>query len=275
VIADAMRERIAPLMPADPVRGRRWANHRRTVEAIASKYRTCGPWRDLPDELGSFQTAHKRLTREAVDGTWERILAALLAAADDTDDIGWTVPTVGGMMIGSTQTGTRLVTRVPARFLMGPGFLVAAAGMVMLARLEVGSSYASTVLPALVLLGLGMGTTFAPAMSLPTPGIEPRDAGIASAMINTSQQMGGAIGTAPLNTIAASATTSCVKDHIAGAGTKPQRQLVQLQGVVHGYANAIWFAVGMLAIATLIVLTLVNRRPSSEGVEVAVPVVTH
>ena len=86
-----MWDRIEPLMPADPVRGRRWADHRRTLEAIAWKYRTCSPWRDLPDELGSFQTAHKRLIRWAVDGTWERILAAVLAAADAGDDVGWTV----------------------------------------------------------------------------------------------------------------------------------------------------------------------------------------
>lgn len=54
------------------------------------EYRTCSPWRDLPDELGSFQIAHKRLIRWAVDGTWERILAAVLAAAAGADDIGWT-----------------------------------------------------------------------------------------------------------------------------------------------------------------------------------------
>ncbi|WP_435885812.1 IS5 family transposase [Streptomyces lydicus] len=86
-----MWDRIEPLMPADPVRGRRWADHRRTLEAIAWKYRTCSPWRDLPDELGSFQTAHKRLLRWAVDGTWERIFTAVLAAADAADDVGWTV----------------------------------------------------------------------------------------------------------------------------------------------------------------------------------------
>ncbi|MEV0375845.1 IS5 family transposase [Streptomyces sp. NPDC050636] len=86
-----MWDRIAPLMPADPVRGRRWADHRRTLEAIAWKYRTSSPWRDLPDELGSFQTAHRRLIRWAVDGTWERILAAMLAAADADDDIDWAV----------------------------------------------------------------------------------------------------------------------------------------------------------------------------------------
>ncbi|MGY1401326.1 IS5 family transposase [Streptomyces sp. SS10] len=91
VITDAMWDRIEPLMPADPVRGRRWADHRRTLEAIAWKYRTCSPWRDLPEELGPFQTAHKRLIRWAVDGTWARILAAILAVADADDDVGWTV----------------------------------------------------------------------------------------------------------------------------------------------------------------------------------------
>lgn len=86
-----MWDRIEPLMPADPVRGRRWADHRRTLEAIAWKYRTGSSWRDLPNELGPFQTAHKRLIRWAVDGTWERVVARVLAAADADDDIGWTV----------------------------------------------------------------------------------------------------------------------------------------------------------------------------------------
>ncbi|WP_443070817.1 IS5 family transposase [Streptomyces sp. NBC_01685] len=58
---------------------------------IAWKYRTCSPWRDLPKELGPFQTAHKRLIRWAVDGTWRRVLAALLAAADADDEVSWTV----------------------------------------------------------------------------------------------------------------------------------------------------------------------------------------
>ncbi len=86
-----MWDRTEPLMPADPVRGRRWADHRRTLEAIAWKYRTNSPRRDLPDELGPFQTAHKRLIRWGVDGTWEMILAAVLAAADANDEIDRTV----------------------------------------------------------------------------------------------------------------------------------------------------------------------------------------
>ncbi|MFF4690452.1 MFS transporter [Streptomyces sp. NPDC001307] len=192
------------------------------------------------------------------------------------------LPMIAGMITGSTQIGTRLMTRVPARLLMGPGFLVAGVGMLLLTQLEVGSSYAALLLPAMLLLGLGMGTAFMPAMSLATMGVEPRDAGVASAMVNTSQQVGGAIGTALLNTIAASATTSYVKDHIAGAAAKPQ--LVQLQGLVHGYTAAIWFAVGILGLAALIAFTFVNAgRPgattvaSGEGVEdeVPVPVVAH
>ncbi|MFF3913078.1 MFS transporter [Streptomyces sp. NPDC001852] len=194
------------------------------------------------------------------------------------------LPMVAGMITGSTQIGTRLMTRIPARLLMGPGFLVAGLGMLILTQLKIDSAYLTQLLPAMVLLGLGMGTAFMPAMSLATQGVEPRDAGVASAMVNTSQQVGGAIGTALLNTIAASATTSYVKGHIAGAAAKPQAELVKLQGMVHGYSMAIWFAVGILGLASLIAFTFVNAgRPgtteviSGEGVEdeARVPVVAH
>ena len=122
-------------------------------------------------------------------------------------------------------------------------------------------------------------------MSLATLGVEPRDAGVASAMVNTSQQVGGAIGTALLNTIAASATTSYIADHIGSATSRSQQQLVTLEGQVHGYTNAIWFAVGMLVLAAVIVVTLVNAgrtdtatvAGSGEGAEeeLAIPVVAH
>ncbi|MEU9888904.1 MFS transporter [Sphaerisporangium sp. NPDC051011] len=187
------------------------------------------------------------------------------------------LPMIVGMIIGSTQIGTRLMTRLPARLLMGPGFLVAAVGMFLFSQLEIGSSYAALVLPALLLLGLGIGTAFMPAMSLATFGVQPRDAGVASAMVNTSQQVAGAVGTALLNTIAASATTSYLRDHIATAATKPQ-QLVQLQGMVHGYASATWFGVGIIVLAAIVAVTFVNAGRPGEGVEdgeVPVPVVAH
>ncbi|GAA2220624.1 MFS transporter [Streptomyces indiaensis] len=195
------------------------------------------------------------------------------------------LPMIAGMITGSTQIGTRLMTRVAPRLLMGPGFLVAALGMLLLTQLEIGSSYAALLLPAMLLLGLGMGTAFMPAMSMATQGVEARDAGVASAMVNTSQQVGGAIGTALLNTIAASATTAYVADHIAGATSRSQQQLVQLEAMVQGYTSAIWFAVGILVVAAAIALTFVNAgRPGGTTVassgedaadEVQIPVVAH
>lgn len=195
------------------------------------------------------------------------------------------LPMIVGMITGSTQIGTRLMTRVPPRLLMAPGFLVAGLGMLLLTQMEIDSSYVGLLLPAQLLLGLGMGTAFMPAMSLATYGVEPRDAGVASAMVNTSQQVGGAIGTALLNTIAASATTSYIEDHIGAATSKPAAQLVQLQGMVNGYTNAIWFAVAILVASAAIAFTLVTTgKPdmtatTGEGEdatnEVKVPVIAH
>ncbi|MFD6968539.1 MFS transporter [Streptomyces sp. NPDC059949] len=196
------------------------------------------------------------------------------------------LPMIAGMILGSTQIGARLMTRVAPRLLMGPGFLVAAAGMLMLTQLEVGSSYPALILPAQLLLGLGMGTAFMPAMSLSTHGVNPADAGVASAMVNTSQQVGGAIGTALLNTIAASATTAYLADHAAEATAGGVAgQLIQAQAAVEGYASAIWWAVGILVASSAIALTLINTgRPnmggpvasgSAEGVDLKVPVIAH
>ncbi|MFI1825003.1 MFS transporter [Streptomyces sp. NPDC020412] len=195
------------------------------------------------------------------------------------------MPMVIGMIVGSTQIGTRLMTRVPARMLMGPGFLAAALGMLMLTQLDVDSSFTTLILPAQLLLGLGMGTAFMPAMALATTGVAPTDAGVASAMVNTSQQVGGAIGTALLNTIASSATTSFVADRAAGT-TNPQ--LLELQGMVHGFTSAIWWAVGILVVSAAIAIFMINAgRPgpgapsaaSGDGAdaeaEVKIPVVMH
>ncbi|GII57678.1 MFS transporter [Planotetraspora thailandica] len=193
------------------------------------------------------------------------------------------LPMVVGMIIGSTQIGARLMTRVAPRVLMTPGFVVAAAGMLLLTQLKVDSSYAGLVLPAEILLGLGMGTAFMPAMSLATFGVEPRDAGVASAMVNTSQQVGGAIGTALLNTIAASAATAWQKAHLAEAATLGKAGFVN-QVAVHGYATAIWWAVGILVVSALIAGVLVNARAqggrvvstSGDGEDSpAVPVMAH
>ncbi len=180
------------------------------------------------------------------------------------------LPMIAGMITGSTQIGARLMTRVRPRLLMGPGFLVAALGMLLLTQLQTDSSYVALILPAQLLLGLGMGTAFMPAMSLATIGVNPQDSGVASAMVNTSQQVGGAIGTALLNTIAASATTAYVGQHLAAAGSSPQaQQLVRLQGMVDGYTTAIWWAVGILLLSATLAATLITTRgqgaPATSG----------
>ncbi|MFF8510965.1 MFS transporter [Streptomyces sp. NPDC015492] len=195
------------------------------------------------------------------------------------------LPMIAGMIIGSTQIGTRLMTRVPPRLLMAPGFLTAGVGMLLLTQLEIGTSYAGLILPAQLLLGLGMGTAFMPAMSLATHGVDPRDAGVASAMVNTSQQVGGAIGTALLNTIAASATTAYLTDNAAGATTPAAQRLLQLQGMVEGYTAAIWWAVGILVASATIAFTLINTGKPDTGIvagsgegaegELKVPVIAH
>ncbi|MFC1419839.1 MFS transporter [Streptacidiphilus cavernicola] len=189
------------------------------------------------------------------------------------------LPMIGGMIVGSTQIGARLMTRVPARLLMGPGFLVAAVGMLILTQLKVDSSYAAVLLPGFLLLGLGMGTAFMPAMSLATYKVQPRDAGVASAMINTSQQIGGSIGTALLSTIAVNATTSFAKTH--GVGTPA----LLAQAQVHGYVAAIWVAVGILVVAAGLTFSLVNAgrdavAPPTGGAgeevgEASIPVIAH
>ncbi|WP_030891347.1 MFS transporter [Streptomyces sp. NRRL F-5053] len=170
------------------------------------------------------------------------------------------LPMVAGMITGSTQIGARLMTRIPPRLLMAPGFVLAAGGMLLLTQLQVDSSYPVLILPAELMLGLGLGTAFMPAMSLATLGVRSSDAGVASAMANTSQQVGGAIGTALLNTIAASATTSYVASHMAEATSKPAQQMLKLEAMVQGYTSAIWWAVGILLVSAALVTVLVNTR---------------
>jgi EmrB/QacA subfamily drug resistance transporter len=169
------------------------------------------------------------------------------------------LPMTAGMIVGSTQISARLVNRVPPQVLMAPGLLVAAGGTALLTRIQVDSPYTHLVLPAELLLGLGLGTMFMPAMNLSTTGVDPRDAGVASAMVNTSQQVGGSIGTALLNTIAATATRTYVVEHGHG---RPSPQVAEV-GLVHGFTVALWWAAGVLVLAALTVITLINTRRRS------------
>ncbi|WP_327066056.1 MFS transporter [Kitasatospora sp. NBC_01250] len=192
------------------------------------------------------------------------------------------LPMVAGMITGSTQIGARLMNRLPARALMGPGFLVASAGMLILTQIKVDSSY-WLILPGLILMGLGMGTAFMPAMSLATFRVRPQDAGVASAMVNTSQQVGGAIGTAALSTVATSASKAFATSHPINPKSPVELQmLVQAQTAVHGFSTAIWFSFGILLAAAAIATALLNGggkanlvAAGAEGEVVDVPVMAH
>ncbi|WP_441251576.1 MFS transporter [Kitasatospora sp. McL0602] len=166
------------------------------------------------------------------------------------------LPMTAAIILGSTTIAARLMTRVPSRNLIVPGLLLAASGMAWLTQMKVDSSYATMVLPAEVLLGFGMGLVFMPSMSLATLGVAPHEVGAASATINSAQQVGGSIGTALLNTIAATVTTSYLATRDA------QNVLVQHQGAVHGYAVATTVAMGILLVAAVIAFLMINHRPA-------------
>ncbi|MER5637709.1 MFS transporter [Kitasatospora sp. NPDC002227] len=166
------------------------------------------------------------------------------------------LPMTAAIIGSSTGIAARLMTRVPSRALIVPGLLLAAGGMAWLTQMKVDSSYLGMVLPAELLLGAGMGLVFMPSMSLATLGVSPHEVGAASATINSAQQVGGSIGTALLNTIAASVTTSylATRDaHIA---------LVAKQGQVHGFAVATGVAMGILIAAAVIAFLMVDHRPA-------------
>jgi EmrB/QacA subfamily drug resistance transporter len=166
------------------------------------------------------------------------------------------LPLTAGMITGSTQISARLMNHVPARLLMVPGLVVAAGGILLLTRLQVDSAYTALVLPSQVLLGIGLGTAFMPAMNLATAGVDPHDAGIASAMVNTSQQIGGSLGTALLNTIGATATTTYIAAHAQG----PPSPALAAEGLVHGFTVALWWAMGVIGLAALAVAVLINSK---------------
>src|SRR5215469_3196295 len=117
------------------------------------------------------------------------------------------LPMSAAVLASSTLISRALLPNLPPRLLMGPGLLIGAAAMAVLTLLRPGEAFAAHVLPAEILLGIGMGAVFVPAFSTATLGVGQRDAGVASAVAGTAQQVGASVGTALLNTAAASATT--------------------------------------------------------------------
>jgi EmrB/QacA subfamily drug resistance transporter len=146
-------------------------------------------------------------------------------------------PTVG-------IVSTRVVPRTGPRPLVPLGLLTAALGMLLLTRIGVDTAYGTHVLPSLILIGVGFGLTVAPSFAIATA-VRAQDSGVASGMVNTSQQVGGSIGTALLSTLAASAATDFVIDR----GPAPE---VLRQAAVEGYVTAFWWAAAVFAVGALV-----------------------
>ena len=136
---------------------------------------------------------------------------------------------------------------------------LSAVGMYLLTGIGLHTSYAAHVLPATILLGFGLGLVFAPGFNLATLGVEARDSGVASAAVNTVQQIGGSIGTALLNTIAATAAAGYATAHL----TQPA-QLLAANAAVHSYVTTFWWAAGFFAVGAVLA-ALVLRPGVPEG----------
>jgi EmrB/QacA subfamily drug resistance transporter len=158
----------------------------------------------------------------------------------------------------STQLASRLMPRMRTRLLVIPGLLIAAVGVALLTRLTPTAAYVSHILPTELLLGLGLGLALVPCISTATNKAEPRDVGITSATTNTSQQIGASIGTALLNTIAATATASYLVSHARGGAE------VMARATVHGYAVASAWAAGSLILAAVVAGILIDADPGHE-----------
>src|SRR5258708_4435927 len=168
------------------------------------------------------------------------------------------LPMTGCILISSNLSSIGRLARVGPRALIAAGMLLGAGGMAYLTQVTVTSSYASAVLPALLILGLGFGMIFAPAINTATFGVARRDSGVASALVNTMQQAGGSIGTSAISTIALSATASYLIAHHVSP-------LAPSIAATHGYTAAFSVSAGLLGLGFILAITLLpSTRPLSE-----------
>jgi len=155
-----------------------------------------------------------------------------------------------GVVIGA-GVASGFLPRIGPRPLMVGGTVMAAIGMALFTQISVDDSYLTVVLPAQIVMSIGMGLAFVALSSTALVGVEDHDAGVASALVNTTQQVGGSLGTALLNTIAASATAGYITAN--GVAQTPE-------GLVHGYTVAFQWGLGALILAAVLSAVLVTKQ---------------
>jgi EmrB/QacA subfamily drug resistance transporter len=163
------------------------------------------------------------------------------------------LPMIGCILITSNLSSIVLLLRVGPRVLIAGGMLLGAGGMLYLTQVSVTSSYVSAVLPPLLILGVGFGMIFAPAINTATTGVRQADSGVASALVNTMQQVGGSIGTSALSTFALTATASYLLAH----HTSP---LAPAIAATHGFTVAFAISAGLLAFGCILAVVLLPAK---------------
>jgi len=163
------------------------------------------------------------------------------------------LPMVGCILISSNLSSIVGLARLGPRVLIASGMLLGAGGMAYLTQLTVTSSYASAVLPALLILGLGFGMIFAPAINTATFGVARRDSGVASALVNTMQQVGGSIGTSALSTLALSTAASYLITHHSSP-------LAPAIAATHGYTVAFSVSAALLGLGCILAIVLLPSK---------------
>jgi EmrB/QacA subfamily drug resistance transporter len=147
---------------------------------------------------------------------------------------------------------SKLLPKIGPRPLMVPGLLLAAVGLIFLAQITPETSYFTHVLPVLPVISFGLGLVFIPTSSTSLHGIGNQDAGVASALINTSQQVGGSLGTALLNTVATTSTVNFIANH-GELGPK-----LMNAAMVHGFTIAFKCGAALLVVGALVVFFFIN-----------------
>jgi EmrB/QacA subfamily drug resistance transporter len=149
---------------------------------------------------------------------------------------------------------TKVLPRFGARPIVMTGMTLGVLSMLLFfTRLEPSSTYAADVLPGLLMIGIGMPCIFAPSFATATLGVERHDAGVASAMVNTCQQVGGAVGTALLSTIFANAAGNYASSHAKTPGLAAAAE-------VHGYTTAFTFAAILFGVGLVVAALVIPRR---------------
>ncbi len=159
------------------------------------------------------------------------------------------------MLVLAAQLGTNIfVPRFGPKVLVPIGMTLGVVAMILLTRLDASSTYVAHVMPALMVMGFAMGTIMPASMQTATLGVDRQFAGVASAMVNTSQQVGGSIGTSLLNTLAATAMADYLAAHLP---TTPE---VAADAALASYATAYWWGAGFFAVGAVVSALLFRRR---------------